>query len=87
MPIVTMRRTTATLLAAAALVSFQSPAQADNLPKTSIEMLDSLKIEHSILNGVDEELKVPEAWIAGAKKEGKLRLGNLTGFRPAIKKP
>lgn len=80
MSILTMRRTTATLLAAAALVSLQTPAWADNLPKSSIEMLDSLKIEHSILNGIDEELKVPQAWIDGAKKEGKLR---LTGSRDA----
>lgn len=79
MPIVKMRRATAVLLAAGALVSLQASAVlADNLPKSSIEMLDSLKVEHSVLNGVDAELKVPEAWIAGAKKEGKLR---LTGSR------
>ncbi len=79
MPIVNLRQTTAAALLATALVSLQIPAAlADNLPKASIAMLDSLKIEHSILDGIDEEMKVPDAWVAAAKKEGKLR---LTGSR------
>lgn len=62
-----------------ALVS-ASIAQAEDLPKSTTAMLDSLKIEHSIMTGIDEEMRVPDAWISGAKKEGKLR---LTGSRDA----
>ena len=57
-----------------------SGARAEDLPRATIAMLDSLKIEHSIMDGIDEEMRVPDAWIAAAKKEGKLR---LTGSRDA----
>lgn len=71
----------APLLASAALASLGlSSAWAETLPQSTIAMLDSLKIEHAIMAGTDEEMKVPDAWIAGAKKEGKLR---LTGSRDA----
>ena len=81
MPIVKPHRAVAPLIAAAAFGWLcLSPALADNLPKATIAMLDSLKVEHSIMDGIDQELKVPEGWIAAAKKEGKLR---LTGSRDA----
>jgi iron(III) transport system substrate-binding protein len=37
-------------------------------------MLKELKLEASILSDLDQELKTPPAWMAGAKKEGKLRV-------------
>ncbi len=73
-------RPIAVALLASAAFAFACQAQAETLPKETIAMLDSLKIEHEIMAGTDEEMKVPDAWIAGAKKEGKLR---LTGSRDA----
>lgn len=73
-------RPIAVALLASAAFAFACQAHAETLPKETIAMLDSLKIEHEIMAGTDEEMKVPDAWIAGAKKEGKLR---LTGSRDA----
>lgn len=47
---------------------------AAELPKATQDMLRSLKMEPDILSGLDAELKVPPAWISGAKKEGKLKI-------------
>lgn len=43
------------------------------LPKASVEMLKHLKLQPSILAGVDKELEVPKEWMEKAKKEGKVR--------------
>jgi iron(III) transport system substrate-binding protein len=67
-------RQAAFVLLASVTFAWAFQAQADTLPKSTIAMLDSLKIEQEILAGTDEEMKVPDAWIAGAKKESKLRL-------------
>lgn len=50
------------------------PSQAAELPKATQKILKSLKLDASILKGLDGELKVPKGWIAAAKKEGKLRI-------------
>ena len=81
MPSVMLRQVMSSLCATAAMASLGlATAWADNLPPSAIAMLDSLKIEHEIMVGTDAEMQVPDAWIAGAKKEGKLR---LTGSRDA----
>jgi len=48
-------------------------AFAATLPKSTQEMLKKLKLEPAILSDTDRELQVPNSWIDGAKKEGKLR--------------
>lgn len=47
--------------------------QGAELPEPTKKMLTRLKMDATILDGIDKELKVPADWIAGAKKEGKLR--------------
>jgi len=74
------RRVLVALLAPIGFVAAGLSATADTLPKSTTAMLDSLKVEHSILDGVDAEMKVPDAWLAAAKKESKLR---ITGSRDA----
>ena len=37
-------------------------------------MMKDLNLDAGILAGLDEELKVPRAWMDGARKEGKLRI-------------
>jgi len=56
------------------LVLFAAPAWAQSLTDASKEMLKELKLESSILDGLDQELKVPPAWIEGSKKEAALRV-------------
>jgi iron(III) transport system substrate-binding protein len=58
------------LLIPAAVFSAAAPA----LPKATLEDLKKLKLEPSILSDIDRELKVPQAWLDGSKKEGKLRI-------------
>jgi ABC-type Fe3+ transport system substrate-binding protein len=43
-------------------------AQAADLPKATQKVLADLKLDASILNGLDDELKVPQAWLDGASK-------------------
>jgi iron(III) transport system substrate-binding protein len=50
------------------------PASAQSLTDASKEMLKELKLDSSILAGLDEELKIPPAWIEGSKKEAALRV-------------
>jgi iron(III) transport system substrate-binding protein len=57
------------LLIPAAVFSASAP-----LPKTTQEILKKLKVDPAILGDIDRELKVPQNWIDGAKKEGKLRV-------------
>jgi iron(III) transport system substrate-binding protein len=49
-------------------------ASAAPLPKSTEEMLKKLKLDASILSGIDKELEVPKAWLDGARKEGNLRI-------------
>jgi ABC-type Fe3+ transport system substrate-binding protein len=60
----------------AALLALLSPCvvQADELPKATQDVLQSLKMGPDILGGLDAELKVPPSWISGAQKEGKLKI-------------
>jgi iron(III) transport system substrate-binding protein len=44
-------------------------AHAAGLPKATQKALAKLKLDASLLKGLDKELNVPKAWIDGAKKE------------------
>ena len=53
-----------------ALSLIQLPcAEAASLPKATQKVLAKLKLDSSILNGLDAELDVPKAWVDGAAKE------------------
>ena len=53
-----------------ALSLIQLPcAEAASLPKATQKVLAKLKLDSSILNGLDAELAVPKAWVDGAAKE------------------
>lgn len=58
------------------LFFFLMPGQSlsASLPKSTQEMLRKLKLDASILADIDRELQVPQSWINGGKREGKLRL-------------
>jgi len=49
-------------------------ARADSLPKATQKILADLKLNPSILSGLDEELHVPGEWIEKAKIEGHLKV-------------
>lgn len=49
-------------------------AVAADLPQATQLILEQLQLDPGILTGVDDELKVPEAWLDGARKEGKLEV-------------
>ena len=57
---------------AAAVAGAGLPAAAAELPAPTQKMLAELKVEASVLAGMEKELEVPAAWIEGAKKEGKV---------------
>jgi len=41
---------------------------ASSLPESTQKILKKLKVDSSILDGLDKELKVPQGWIDKAKK-------------------
>lgn len=45
-------------------------AQAAELPQSTQKILQNLKFDAAILDGIDEELVVPKEWIEHARKEG-----------------
>ncbi len=46
----------------------------DSLPKATQEMLKKLKLDPAILDGIDQELKLPKEVLEGAKKEGMVKI-------------
>ena len=48
------------------------PVRGADLPRPTRDMLASLKLDSNVLSGLEAELKVPQAWVDGAKKEGKV---------------
>jgi len=70
-----MIRFTAVLSAAfiAALVAAPAVRAAD-LPQATRDMLKDLKIDEKLLAGSEKEYEVPAEWLAGAKKEGALKI-------------
>ena len=63
-----MHKVLAACVAALACLAALAAAAAD-LPKATQKALADHKIDASLLDGLDAELKVPDAWIEGAKKE------------------
>ncbi len=61
--------------AAAVAILAAGAAQAAELPKATQAIMKKKNLPADVLNGLDAELKVPPAWIAGAKKEGSLTVG------------
>ncbi len=55
------------------------------LPKSMQKALKNLKLDTSILSGLDKELNVPKEWIEGAKKEGLVRMRS-TPLKPRERK-
>lgn len=53
--------------------SFQT-ANASDIPQATREVLRSLKLDESVLKGLDAELAVPAGWIENARKQGQVRL-------------
>ena len=53
---------------------FAFSAAAADIPPPTQAILKALGMPASVLDGLDAELAVPPAWIAAAKKEGKLRI-------------
>ena len=51
-------------------MGFVDTARADNLPPATEKMLKALQFDPAMLNGIDAELKVPQAWSDGAKTAG-----------------
>ena len=63
------------------LIAGASPVSAADLPKATQDLLTKAKLDASILKGLDEELKMPQAWFDGAKKEPAAKI--LAAWDPA----
>ncbi len=63
-----------------AAAAFAMPAQGAELPAATQKMLAALKLDASILSGLDKELAVPQAWLDAAKKEKEVVI--YTSTRP-----
>lgn len=57
-----------------ATAAFAQTATAADLPKSTLAMLQEIGAAPSLLAGTESEMAVPDAWIAAAKKEGKIRV-------------
>jgi ABC-type Fe3+ transport system substrate-binding protein len=64
-----------------AALSLNSPARAADLPASTKAQLKNMKLDESIMAGLDEELAMPQAWFEGAKKEPPVQL--LATWNPA----
>jgi hypothetical protein len=49
---------------------------AADLPQSTQKLIWDAKLDPSILNGLDQELAVPKAWLEGARSEGIVRLSS-----------
>jgi iron(III) transport system substrate-binding protein len=61
-----------TIIALASVLVLSAEAAAADLPKATQKVLTELKLDPSLMNGLDEELKVPQAWLDAAAKEGEV---------------
>ncbi len=66
---------TAILAIAAAVAIAPSVPQAAELPEATKKILAKLKLDPGILKGLDKEINAPKAWIAAARKEGRIKIG------------
>jgi ABC-type Fe3+ transport system substrate-binding protein len=64
----------AAAIVAAALALGAAPALALNPTPSTEKALSDLGLKPSVLDGLDKELAVPQAWLDGARKEGKARV-------------
>jgi iron(III) transport system substrate-binding protein len=55
-------------------LAWSAPSLAADLPDATRTILSDLKLNESILAGLDRELTVPDGWVEGAKKEGAFRI-------------
>lgn len=51
-----------------------APVRANDLPASTVKILQDKKLDLKLLDGLDKELQMPPAWIDGAKKEKILRI-------------
>ncbi|HEY4134799.1 MAG TPA: extracellular solute-binding protein [Alphaproteobacteria bacterium] len=58
----------------ATLVMTSNVAVADNLVPTTKKYLQSLKLSEDVMNGLDQDLTVPQEWLDGANKEGTVKV-------------
>jgi iron(III) transport system substrate-binding protein len=63
-----LRFRTAAILVAWGLLT--GVAYGDTITPAAQKILDDLKMDPSVLSGIDDELKVPQAWLDAAKGEG-----------------
>ncbi|MFT5538811.1 MAG: ABC-type Fe3+ transport system substrate-binding protein, partial [Alphaproteobacteria bacterium] len=76
-----MNRITTLSAAFVAGMAMTSLAGAAELPKTTQKMLKALKLDGSVIKGIDEELKVPQAWLDTARNKEKV-VNIYTTMRP-----
>jgi iron(III) transport system substrate-binding protein len=76
-----MNRLTTLSAAFVAGMAMTSLAGAAELPKTTQKMLKALKLEGSVMKGIDNELKVPKAWLDTARNKEKV-VNIYTTMRP-----
>lgn len=68
-----LKRLAITGCAIAALAA-SIPCSAAEAPDITLKIVKELKLDDSILKGMDDELRVPDSWVAAAKKEGTFRI-------------
>ena len=61
-------RVISALAAAGVAIALAMPASAAELPSTTKEILQTLKMNPSVLDGLDAELAVPSDWTEKAKQ-------------------
>ena len=64
-----MHITSRTICALALMSGAISAASAADLPAATKKALAELKLESSIMDGLDAELEIPKAWVEGAAQE------------------
>lgn len=69
-----------TLFTIAALSVTGTPSSAADLPKSTQEMLKTLKLDAGILKDLDAAMALPKSMLDGSKKEGKVVIGGT--YRP-----
>jgi hypothetical protein len=67
-------RHTFRMLAVCAALACANPAWADSLTPEITKILAEEKLDPAIMTGVDQELAVPPALVAAAKKDGKVQV-------------
>ncbi|HEY4134797.1 MAG TPA: extracellular solute-binding protein [Alphaproteobacteria bacterium] len=64
----------AAVLSLAVAMAAAGVARADSLAPTTKKYLKNLKLSEDVMNGLDQDLAVPQDWIDGANKEGALKI-------------